>query len=100
MLMGDGFALAVGFAMQWGKLRDCSNKNFFINVFEAKVSVMDGARGVQSYRLFFPIDQQDEWVQEPLDKSLCFIKPSSQATGGTCVSAAELAKARDAARVA
>ena len=65
-------------------------------VFEAKVSVMDGARRVQSYRLFFPIDQQDEWVQEPLDKSLCFIKPSSQATGGTRLSAAELATARNA----
>ena len=28
----EGLALAVGIAMQWGKLRDCSNKNFFVNV--------------------------------------------------------------------
>jgi hypothetical protein len=28
----EGLALAVGIAMQWAKLHNCSNKNFFVNV--------------------------------------------------------------------
>ena len=71
----EGLALAVGLGMQWAKLR----------VFEAKQSITNGTR-IQQYRLFFPIDHGDEWVQSPFDKSLCFMKTSSGAAGVARVS--------------
>ena len=65
-------------------------------VFESGVDLKDGKR-VNNYRLFFPIDQQEERVEEPFDdKSICFAKASSGAQGGPRVSAAELAHARAA----
>ena len=68
----------------------------WLHVFESGVDLKDGKR-VNNYRLFFPIDQQEERVEEPFDdKSICFAKATSGAQGGPRVSAAELAHARAA----
>ena len=37
----------------------------------------DGGRTKHKYRLFFPIDSQDEWVWSPFNNNdLCFRKPN------------------------
>ena len=122
----EGFGLAVGAAMQWSKLRDSTNPQFFPSIAAAVKDcegternwVKDdisffvqqrlfggipqyavekwiqrefmGVKGsdlvakrrdvieqfIYKYRLFFPIDADDDWISPPFnDKSVCFRKP-------------------------
>jgi hypothetical protein len=67
-------------------------------VFQAKVELVSGSR-VQSYRLFFPIDQAEEWVQEASRQERLLLQGGDRGSGwAACLSRGSSACALCSAR--